>query len=54
MLQLLVPIVEMSLDEKLKAYLDDPNGSLDLSGLGFGRIDEAHHCKKVASFLSQW
>jgi hypothetical protein len=53
MLQLLVPIVEMSvLDEKLKAYmyLEDPNGNLDLSGLGFG----TEGAKKVAPFLSKW
>jgi hypothetical protein len=51
MLQLLVPIVEMSvLDEKLKAYLKDPNGSVDLPGLGFG----TEGAKQVASFLSKW
>ena len=51
MLQMLVPIVEMSaLDEKLKAYLEDPNGNLDLSGLGFG----TEGAKKVASFLPKW
>jgi hypothetical protein len=51
MLQLLVPIVEMSaLDEKLKAYLRDPKGSLDLSGLGFG----TEGAKKVASFIPKW
>jgi hypothetical protein len=51
MLQLLVPIVEMSaLDEKLRAYLKDPNGNLDLHGLGFG----TEGAKKVASFLQKW
>jgi hypothetical protein len=53
MLQLLVPIVEMSvLDKKLKAYLEDrdPNGSLDLSRLDFG----TEGAKKVASFLPKW
>jgi hypothetical protein len=39
-----------ALDEKLKSYLDDPNGSLDLSGLGFG-IEGA---KKVTSLLRNW
>jgi hypothetical protein len=51
MLHLLVPIVEMSvLDEKLKAYLKVPNGSLDLHGLDFG----TEGAKKVASFLPKW
>jgi hypothetical protein len=51
MLQLLVPIVEMSvLDEKLNAYLEDPNGSLNLSGLAFG----TEGAKKVVSLLSKW
>jgi hypothetical protein len=39
-----------TLDEKLKAYKEDPNGSLNLSGLGFG-IEGA---TKVASFLPKW
>jgi hypothetical protein len=38
------------LDEKLKAYLEDPNGNLDLSGLGFG----SEGAKKIASFLPKW
>jgi hypothetical protein len=51
MLHLSEPIVEMSvLDEKLKAYLEDPNGSLDMHGLGFG----TEGAKKVASFLPKW
>jgi hypothetical protein len=39
-----------ALDEKLKAYKEDPNGSLDLYGIGFG-IEGA---KNVASFLPKW
>jgi hypothetical protein len=39
-----------ALDETLKAYLEDPNGSLNLSKLDFG-IEGA---KKVASFLRNW
>jgi hypothetical protein len=38
------------LHEKLKAYLEDPNGTLDLSALGFG----TEGAKKVASFLPKW
>jgi hypothetical protein len=46
-----VLIVEMNaLDEKLKAYKEDPNGRLDLSGLGFG----TEGAVKVASFLPKW
>jgi hypothetical protein len=47
-----VIIVEMNaLDEKLKAYKEDPNGgSLNLAGLGFG----TEGAKKVASFLQKW
>jgi hypothetical protein len=38
------------LDKKLEAYLEDPNGNLDLHGLGFG----TRGAKKVASFLQKW
>jgi hypothetical protein len=57
MLQLLVTIVEMSaLDEKLKAYLKVPNGSLDLHGLGpsSGYSFGTEGAEKVASFLLKW
>jgi hypothetical protein len=48
---MLVLIVEMNaLDEKLKAYKEAPNGSFDLSGLGFG----TEGAKTVASFLPKW
>jgi hypothetical protein len=48
---MLVFTVEMNaLDEKLKAYKEDPNGSFDLSGLGFG----TEGATKVASFLPKW
>jgi hypothetical protein len=39
-----------ALDEKIKAYSEDPNGSLDLPVLGFG-IEGA---KKVASLVRNW
>jgi hypothetical protein len=38
------------LDDKLKAYLKDPNGNLDLHSLGFG----TEGAKQVASFLQKW
>jgi hypothetical protein len=40
----------MALDETLNAYLQDPNGSLDLSGLDFRNGGAT----KVAAFLSEW
>jgi hypothetical protein len=43
-----VLLVEMdALGAKLKAYVEDPTGSLDLSGLDFG----IEGVEKVASFL---
>jgi hypothetical protein len=40
----------MELNTKLDAYLQDPNDSLDLSGMNIGAED----VKQVADFLSQW
>jgi hypothetical protein len=46
------------LDEKLKAYLEDPNGTLDLSGLTpstvYGRDERTEGAEQAASFLLKW